>query len=98
MYSMSVEEKSKRIKERNEHILKDHISVLDGGPYTFGYIYVIGNEHKKASEKMAEYIKRANSIESLIKYESKIEEMFGVQVWDSIEINIERILQHLQSN
>lgn len=96
MYSMSVEEKSKRIKERNEHILKDHISVLDGGPYTFGDIYVIGNEHKKASEKMAEYIKRANSVESLIKYES--ESVFNVQVWDSTEINIERILQHLQSN
>lgn len=89
---MTIEEKSNRIKQRNEFIKQDKITVLDGGVFVFGDIYVIGEKHQEASKKMKEFIEVSCSLETLLKHIKEVENNFNVQVWYSTDFDISKIV------
>ena len=88
---------SKTIKERNSYISNNQYSVIDGGIYTLGDTYIIGENHLEASKYLEEKYNLATSSENALSYEKETEQKFGVQIWDSTDFSINKLKEKLKS-
>lgn len=88
---------SKTIKERNSYITNNQYSVIDGGIYTLGDTYIIGENHLEASKYLEEKYNLAISSESTLSYEKETEQKFGVQIWDSTDFSINKLKEKLKN-
>ena len=78
-------------------ISNNQYSVIDGGIYTLGDTYIIGENHLEASKYLEEKYNLAISSESTLSYEKETEQKFGVQIWDSTDFSINKLREKLKN-
>lgn len=88
----TLEEKSLCIKERNEYLKANKYSTLDGGFYCFGDLIVVGDEHKEAAFYLETCLASAMNITECIDSEIETEDIYGVQIWNSIDFDLSAVV------
>ena len=89
---VDVEYSSLAIKERNIYLKDGKFSVLDGGICSVGDIIVCGPDYESAAEYLKSFLLKCTDINDHVKQLVLTEELYDVQVWDTSDFNLERVL------
>lgn len=89
---MNDEQKFECTKIRNGFLKKSKFSILDGGIGLFGDAVVVGEKHKEAADFLKNKLLSATSVHSALSHCHKAEDLYDVQVWDSSDFDIHKII------
>lgn len=84
---------SDKILKRNADIRQGNYTVVDCGCLNFGDIYLIGFDHASAAVALKQALPSCKDYRDLAEALRDLEYLFYIQVWDSTEFDLRKVLE-----
>ena len=86
-------ELSHLIVRRNADLKNGDYTVIDCGNLNFGDVYIIGIDHKAASVALNQVLPSCEDYRDLAEALIDLEWLYNIQVWDSTEFDLRKVLE-----
>lgn len=89
---VEIEYRSEAVKERNRFLKDGKYDVLEGGICAAGDIIVCGPDYESAAEYLKPFLIKCTDVEDHVEQLKLTEELYDVQVWDTADFNLGKVL------
>ena len=89
---VEIEYRSEAVKERNRYLKDGKYDVLEGGICAAGDIIVCGPDYESAAEYLKPFLIKCTDVEDHVEQLKLTEELYDVQVWDTTDFNLGKVL------
>ncbi len=89
---VEIEYRSEAVKERNRFLKDGKYDVLEGGICAAGDIIVCGPDYESAAEYLKPFLIKCTDVEDHVEQLKLTEELYDVQVWDTTDFNLGKVL------
>lgn len=89
---VEIEYRSEAVKERNRFLKDGKYDVLEGGICAAGDIIVCGPDYESAAEYLKPFLIKCTDVEDHVEQLKLAEELYDVQVWDTTDFNLGKVL------